>query len=349
MTRIFEIGSTATVATAFRDFRRFFVLTNFVVGVVTAVAAFFPGRLSACDFCSCELPNMGLGNHLGWNVRVSEQFTHFGTLLQDGERIANPAGERLESSVTQIIIGYDFAHALSVQLSVPLVERSFQRWRNGVLERGQVGGVGDVSFLAHWATIHLVRSDYLASMRFFAGVSLPTGDSRRVLEEGAEADSAGAEGEGGATLASGIHGHDLALGTGSVSGIFGWDARVQWKRLFATAGIEGTARTRGAHGYTFADEMSWRGEVGGFLVDGDDFNLALSAECTGASKGEDVFQGTRATDTAATFVFLGPKIAVNWRKRYHADVAVDFPGARENSGVQAVPDYRISATVGIRF
>ena len=310
----------------------------------TITTALLASRLVACDFCSCELPNMGIGNHTGWNFRVSEQFTHFGTLQQDGHSIANPAGERLDSSITQMIVGYDFAHALGVQLSVPLIARSFQRWHNGALETGSVNGVGDVSFLAHWAPIHIQRSDFLLTARFFAGISLPTGDSDRVLEEGAE--SGGGESE---TVASGIHGHDLALGTGSVSGIFGVDAHVQWKRCFAAVGIEGVARTKGAHGYTFADEMSWHGELGAFLVDCADFNLALAAECTGSSKGQDIFQGTRATDTSATFVFLGPKISATWGKRYHADVAVDFPLLRENSGVQAVPDYRISATVGIRF
>ena len=316
--------------------------------LTTITTALLASRLAACDFCTCELPDMGLGNHTGWHVSVSEQFTHFGTLQQDSRSIANPAGEYLDSSITQFIIGYDFAHALGVQLNVPLVYRSFQRWHNGALDKGSVSGVGDVSFLAHWAPIHIQRSDLLVTARFFAGLSLPTGDSSRVLEEAAE--GGGGEGEGeGETLASGIHGHDLTLGSGSVSGLFGVDARVQWKRLFLTAGLEGVVHTKGAHGYTFADEMNFHGALGAFLVDGESFNLALSAECTGSSKGEDVFQGTRAMDTASTLVYLGPQIAANWARRYHAEVGVQFPVLRENSGVQSVPDYRVSATFGVRF
>ena len=318
--------------------------------LTTISTALLASRLAACDFCACELPEMGLGNHTGWHVSVSEQFTHFGTLQQDGQTIANPVGEYLDSSITQFVIGYDFAYALGVQLSVPLVYRSFQRVKDGVLENGSVSGVGDVSFLAHWAPIHLQRSDFLATARFFAGLSLPTGDSRRVLEEAAEGGGGAAEGEGeGTTLASGIHGHDITLGSGSVSGLFGVDARVQWKRLFLTAGLEAVVHLKGAHGYTFADEMNFHGGLGAFLVDGDSFNLALSAECTGSSKGQDVFQGVRATDTSSTVVYLGPQISVNWRKRYHAEVGVKFPVLLENSGVQAVPDYRVSATFGLRF
>ena len=304
------------------------------------------GRIAACDLCPCDLPSMDLKSTAGWHARVSEQFTHFGTLQQDGHTIANPAGEYLDSSITQFIIGYDFSRALGVQFSVPLVHRSFQRWKNGALDRGSVSGVGDVSFLAHWAPIHIQRSDFLVSMRFFAGISLPTGDSRRVLEEGAEAGGGESDAE---VIDSGIHGHDLALGTGSVDGNFGADARVQWKRIFLTAGLGTVVHTKGAHGYTFADEMSWHGALGAFLVDGDDFNLALAAECTGSSKGQDVFQGVRAADTSETVVYLGPQIAANWGKRYHAEVGVQFPVLRENSGVQAVPDYRVSATFGVRF
>ena len=316
-------------------------MKNNTILLTTITTALFASRLAACDFCGCDLPKLDFEHQPGWHARVSEQFTHFGTLQHDNQRIANPAGEHLDSSITQLIIGYDFAHALGVQLNVPLVYRSFQRWHNGALDKGSVSGVGDVSFLVHWAPIHIERSDFLLTARFFAGLSLTTGDSSRVLEEGAET--------GGDATPSGIHGHDLALGTGSVSGIFGVDARVQWKRLFATAGIEGVARTKGAHGYTYADEMGFHGSLGAFLVNGDDFNLALAAECTGSSKGQDVFQGNTATDTSGTVVYLGPQISANWGKRYHAEVSVQFPVLNENSGVQAVPDYRISATVGIRF
>ena len=328
--------------------------TNSIL-LTTITAALLASRLVACDFCACDLPDMGLGNHLGWHAGVSEQFTHFGTLQENGRSIPNTVGERLDSSITQIRLGYDFAHALGVQVSVPIVHRSFRRVFNGVLENGSVSGFGDVSVLAHWAPIHIQRSEFLATARFFGGISLPTGDSSRVLEEAAESGavaSGQAEGEGASQasqLVSGIHGHDLTLGSGSVSGLFGVDTRLQWKRLFLTAGIEAVVHAKGAHGYTFADEMNFHGALGAFLVDGEAFNLALSAECTGSSKGQDVFQGVRATDTSSTIVYLGPQIAANWGKRYHAEVGVQFPVLRENSGVQAVPDYRVSATFGVRF
>ena len=322
-------------------------MKNKSILLTALTATLFASRLAACDFCACDLPSLAFDTGKGFHFRVSEQFTHFGRLQQDNVAIANPAGEFMDSSVTQFIIGYDFSRALGVQLNVPLVYRSFQRWHNGALDKGSVSGVGDVSFLVHWAPIHIVRSDFLVGVRFFAGLSLPTGDSSRVLEEGMEAE--GGDADAPAPMPSGIHGHDLALGSGSVSGIFGVDARIQWKRIFLTAGLEATVRTKGAHGYTYADEMGWHGSLGAMLVDGDNFNLSLAAMCNGGSKGQDVFQGVRATDTSATIVYFGPEVAANWAKRYHAEVGVQFPVVRENSGVQSVPDWRVSATFGLRF
>ena len=320
--------------------------------LASITAALSASRLMACDFCACELPSLGIENRPGWHVGVSEQFTHFGTLHQDSHSITNPAGEYLDSSITQFIIGYDFSRSLGVQVNVPLVYRSFQRWKSGAAESGSVSGIGDVSFLAHWAPIHIERSDFMLTARFFAGLSLPSGDSSRVLEEGAE--EGGGEGEGGGEaggeqIASGVHGHDLALGTGGVSGIFGVDVHMQWKRLFATLGIEGVVRLKGAYGYKFADEMSWHGSLGAVLVERKDFTLTLAAECTGSSKGQDVFQGATATDTSATIIYLGPKLSATWGKRYHAELGMDFPVFRESSGVQIVPDYRVSATLGVQF
>lgn len=335
-------------------FTHHIIMKNKSILLTTITTVLLAGTASACDFCAGELPSMGLEGRTGLRAGVSTQFTHFGTLQHHGHAAANPAGEQLDSSITHFIIGYDFAHALGVQLSVPVIHRSFRRLHHGVLENGSVSGVGDVSFLAHWAPIHIQRSDVLFTARFFAGLSLPSGDSSRVLEEAghhekSEHHEEGEESESGEETASGVHGHDLALGTGGVSGIFGVDARVQWKRLFATAGIQGTVRLKGANDYKFADEMIWHGSLGAVLVDEKQFTLTLAAECNGSSKGQDVFRGVRATDTASTIFYLGPKLSATWQERYHAEVGVEFPVLNESTGVQIVPDYRISATVGVRF
>ena len=54
------------------------------------------------------------------------------------------------------------------------------------------------------------------------------------------------------------------------------------------------------------------------------------------------------TDNPASIVVFVPKIPVI-RQRFHADVSVDFPVLRENSGVQFVPGWRFQTLAGFRF
>ena len=42
----------------------------------------------------------------GFYTAIAEQFTHFGSLQFDDREVANPTGQRLESSITQFVVGY---------------------------------------------------------------------------------------------------------------------------------------------------------------------------------------------------------------------------------------------------
>ncbi len=41
----------------------------------------------------------------GFYTAIAEQFTYFGSLQFDDHEVANPTGQRLDSSVTQFVIG----------------------------------------------------------------------------------------------------------------------------------------------------------------------------------------------------------------------------------------------------
>ena len=53
----------------------------------------------------------------GFYAAVAEQFTHFGTVQVDGDEIANPTGQRLDSSITQFVIGYDINERFALQFN----------------------------------------------------------------------------------------------------------------------------------------------------------------------------------------------------------------------------------------
>jgi hypothetical protein len=54
---------------------------------------------------------------------------------------------------------------------------------------------------------------------------------------------------------SGIHGHDLTLGTGSYDGILGGQTSLRYKNLFFEAETQSTLRGDGAHQYHFANDL----------------------------------------------------------------------------------------------
>ncbi len=71
----------------------------------------FPVATRACDLCGCYTPQLNSMpkeemSPSGFYAAVAEQFTHFDTLQFDADEVANPTGQRLESSITQFVIGY---------------------------------------------------------------------------------------------------------------------------------------------------------------------------------------------------------------------------------------------------
>ena len=76
-------------------------------------------QAAACDLCGCYTPRLETATSLagmttgpswwtGFYGAVSEQFTHFGTVQVDGNEVGNPADQYLDSSITQLVGGYNF-------------------------------------------------------------------------------------------------------------------------------------------------------------------------------------------------------------------------------------------------
>jgi hypothetical protein len=178
--------------------------------------------------------------------------------------------------------------------------------------------------------------------RMSAGVKFPTGDSSRIKEEFNEVEVPGAP-------ESGIHGHDLALGSGSCDGLVGTDIYVRWRRWFVTAGTQYSIRSEGDFHYQYANDLTWAGGPGYYLVFNQDFTLALQLSITGEWKEKDEFNGEKASDTAITAVYLGPLLSLSWKSKLSVEAGALFPVLLDNSALQAVPDYRVQAGLVWRF
>ena len=312
--------------------------------LLCSTVALTAARTFACDVCGCAIFNHPWEPRAGLYFGAAEQFTRFNTILVDGHKIDNDADQYLDSSNTQLFLGYSIARRFSMQVNVPLIHRAFRRTAGDRTEKGVESGIGDVSLLASFIPLYENSTDFTFMAKLTGGVKLPTGSSDRLHEEGEE----GAE-EASALPESGVHGHDLALGSGSVDGIVGGSIYTRFKRAFFTADVQYGIRSKGDHDYRYANDFSWSAGPGFYLKDDAELTVAVQCVCSGEAKGKDEFRGERAEDTALTAVYLGPKFSGTWRGRISADVELGIPVNIDNSALQIVPDYRVRAGVSVQF
>ena len=296
----------------------------------------------------------------GFYTAIAEQFTHFGSLQFDDREVANPTGQRLESSITQFVVGYGINDRLAVQFNAPFIYRDFRRPQDFGIDEGNVSGIGDVSLLAKAVLWHFAstarrefnlegknpvaiehESDCTCSIVALAGLKFPTGDSSRLKEEFHEVEIPGAP-------ESGIHGHDLTLGTGSYDGIFGAQSSLRYKNFFAEANGQFTLRGDGAHDYHFANDVTWSAGPGYYLVRKRDTLVGFQCVASGESKDVDRFQGRAAEDTGVTSVFIGPRVIAS-HDQISGELAAEFPVLMNTTAFQVVPDYRLRASVAVSW
>ncbi|MEI8342963.1 MAG: hypothetical protein WCH43_15680, partial [Verrucomicrobiota bacterium] len=84
----------------------------------------------ACDICGCYNPPVESGtgsilNHL--NLSGAGQFTYFGTDRLNGQRVVNPVGEYMASSITQVVLGCNYNDRFGFQLNMPFIYRNYKR------------------------------------------------------------------------------------------------------------------------------------------------------------------------------------------------------------------------------
>jgi len=296
----------------------------------------------------------------GWYGAVAEQFTRFGTVQIDGREVSNPTGQYEDSSITQLVAGYSINDRFALQLNIPIIYREFKRPEGFAIDQGTVSGLGDVSLLLKTVAFHYSspayrtfevegknpvaiehEPDFTASAVLLTGIKFPTGDTSRLKEEFHEINVPGAP-------PSGIHGHDLTLGTGSYDGIFGEQNSLRYRNVFFETNVQFTLRGDGAHQYHFANDLTWSGGPGYYLVRSRDTILGLQFVLSGEYKDVDRFRGKRAEDTGITSVFMGPRVVIS-RGRFSAEIAAELPVSIDNTALQVVPDYRLRGGISIHF
>jgi hypothetical protein len=302
-----------------------------LISVVLAGACAQP--LVACDLCAVySATEAQRGGGKGFFGGVAEQYTYFDTLQIDGQEVRNEGNQYLNSSLSQVFAGYSFNDRIGLQLNLPLIYRSYGYQS----QRGSESGIGDVSLVGNLRLYEKETESFTFSWTALGGVKFPTG-STSLLDPSLE------------EFAPGIGGHDLTLGSGSYDGLLGTGFLARWERLFLTGAMQYAVRSEGDFAYQFANDWTWIGGPGVYLLQGAKHTLTLQAMVSGESKGQDTVNGVALGDTAVTSVFLGPQINYTWSNRLSAQVGGDLPVSIVSTGEQIVPTYRVRAALTWRF
>jgi hypothetical protein len=339
--------------------QRWMVICAFLLMVSTPVA-------KACDLCAIYMAQEAAGAHLGFSAGLAGQFTRFDTLLDDGDRVGNQSRESMDSVIVQGVLRYQFTHRLGVQVNVPYIDRSFEREGDHDSE----SGLGDISVIAIGRIVEQLREESTLILNLFAGIKTPTGSSDRLREEG---DAHHAEEPGGhdhdhghgflrvghaghdhgappsSESVSGLHAHDIALGSGSWDVLSGASLYARRGRWFTQAAMQYSLRTEGDHDYEFGDDVMWSLAPGWYARMDHRGTVGLGAHLSGEMKDEDERDGHTETGTEVTLVYAGPMLTFTREDRLSAEFAVDLPVYQDSEGVALVPDYRIRLAGAWRF
>jgi hypothetical protein len=325
---------------------------------------------SACDLCAIySSVDVQAAEPNSLKLSIAEQFTVFDKIQDTGAYAPNDDHQRMESSITQFVAEYDFNEKFGVQVVLPYINRSFRRFEGGARERGSESGVGDLTVLGKISPYNYRSGEVNVVWHLFAGIKLPTGDSDRLAEELSEShhEDAGHEevghdeemvsdhhsefrhGDEEHGVASAIHGHDLALGSGSYDFPFGGSVLVVADKWLADADFSYTFRTGGDFGYRYDNDFMWRSGVGYYFLSSHTTTLYGKVSLSGEYKGKDEASGVRQDDTGIRSLFWGPSIGATFGDSLSAELGGEFPLDINNTGLQAVASYRIKAALTYRF
>jgi len=332
------------------------------------------GSANACDICgiysAVQFENPSAHS---FRVGLAEQFTDLRRVQRDGNYVDNVDHQFLKSSVTQVLSSYDVSNSTSLQLVLPVIGRDYRRIQEGEPQNGSLFGIGDMSLIGNYVPVHYSNGDTIVRWRLFTGVELPTGDAHMLGEEATpghhepeapagdddHGEDAGHDDHmghkhGGVDHQSGaenaIHGHDLALGSGSWDVPFGTGVTLQYGKYVSQTDAQYTMRTPGAYDYKYANDWVWATALGRYLYLTDDSQVSLRARLSGQYKGKDTGKGGYVyEDTAMNTTFIGPEVTALLHHSWLGVLGWDVPVNTNNSDLQMAPSWRIRATLTYRF
>jgi hypothetical protein len=149
--------------------------TTIVIAALAAAIGPCNARpVAACDVCAVYTATELRERRTGFRLGVAEQITGFSMLQRDSEEVPNTAGERMTSSITQIVAGYGITPRLGVQVNLPIIVRKFRRVEAGRLVSATRADRRPVA-VGHALVYSSVSEESVFRFSVLGGVKFPTG------------------------------------------------------------------------------------------------------------------------------------------------------------------------------
>ncbi|MEK7781877.1 MAG: hypothetical protein AAB370_10305 [Verrucomicrobiota bacterium] len=320
---------------------------------------------NSCDLCAVyRAEETKTEGGQGLIVSLAEQYIPYRTVQFEGNelQLANP--DYVDSSVTHLVVGYDFSRRFGISLNVPFHHLKFRRTdlryslgAPAVLttETGTESGVGDIALIGRMLLFERATTNSRLVANLLAGIKFPTGDTDRLADEVSQAEiyntfvPPGTPHDPLGHSVTSVHQHSLTRGSGSFDGIFGITVNGRWKRGFLAGQFQYYLRTVGESDFQFGDEWIASGGPGVFLVSNSKMSFSAQANVIYDVMGRDEILGQRSDRTGMKALYLGPLLNLTVGQQFSANVGVDLPLRIENNGFQNVPDYRLQGGLSWRF
>ncbi len=335
---------------------------RFLVPIVAGLA-WVAAEARACELCAIYRAADARGEYSsGFTASIAEQYIPYRREQFNGVSFDRPAADReyLDRSMTHVVLGYNATETIGFAANLPIVSQHYHFTEipdgfHPTLVDGHETGVGDLALLGRWQVLDKSDMDRGIVLNLLGGVKLPTGSTDALDRQSSSIDryesvvGPGHNHDALGPVLSGIHLHDLAIGSGSVDGIFGLAGTLRWKRAFLNHQWQYYLRTEGAGHYKFADEFIGSGGPGAFLWLSKNGTLSVQANVVYDTRGADEYRGKASIHTGFTAWYVGPQVALTLGGHFSAVASIDIPVRETGRGFQNVPEYRLNASVNWKF
>lgn len=333
--------------------------------VALLASLLYAPSLDACDLCAIYRAGDAKGEtHDGFLVGVATQFIPYHTSQFESAKVQPTTSDFLDSTVTHVLLGYNFSPRFGLSLNTPISHFDFARTDlrysasappRVESETGSVSGLGDMSLVGRFTLFQKRTMRWGVGVNWLVGVKLPTGESDRIADEIGQTQiynrflPPGTPHDPLGHSITGIHQHSLALGTGSVDAITGLTANANWQRWFFNAQFQYYLRTEGETGFKAGGESILSGGPGMFLLANPNRTLSLQGNFVHDVMARDEILGEPSNRTGSRASYAGPLVTFTWRSSFSINVGIDVPLQIANNGFQLVPNYRLHGGVSWTF